>query len=83
MNADEIVRALKSNAEVNHHAAVMMMAADLIEHLQAQLTASQARERAAANELCDCCKSYARAVSLKTDCLNCQWRSPQDDEVKQ
>ena len=37
MNADEVVRALKSNAEVNHHAAVMMMAADLIETLQAQL----------------------------------------------
>ena len=32
MNADEIMRALKSNAEVNPHAAVMMMAADLIEN---------------------------------------------------
>ncbi len=37
MNADEIMRALKSNAEVNPHAAVMMMAADLIETLQAEL----------------------------------------------
>ena len=42
MNADEIMRALKSNAEVNHHAAVMMMAADLIETLQAQLAAKNA-----------------------------------------
>lgn len=51
MNADEIMRALKSNAEVNPHAAVMMMAADLIETLQAQLTASQRRERAAVEDL--------------------------------
>ena len=51
MNADEIMRALKSNAEVNHHAAVMMMAADLIESLQAQLAASQRRERAAVEDM--------------------------------
>ena len=37
MNADEIVRVLRSNAEVNAHAAAMLMAADLIESLQAQL----------------------------------------------
>ena len=42
MNADKIMRALKSNAEVNHHSAVMMMAADLIESLTAQLAEKDA-----------------------------------------
>ena len=48
--------------------------------LEIQLSASQARERAAVDELCDCCKRYARTVTLKTDCLNCQWRGPQAGE---
>jgi hypothetical protein len=38
MNAKEVIRTLKSNAGVNNHAAIMLMAADLIESLQAQLT---------------------------------------------
>ena len=59
-------------------------ATDLIESLQGQLTEViqlALDERAAGNELCDCCKRYARTVTLKTDCLN--WRGLQDGEVKQ
>ncbi len=75
MNADEIVRALKSNAEVNHHAAVMMMAADLIETLQAQLAASQRRERAAVEDLKD-----ALYDPLTIDCGYCKYRGAETDE---
>lgn len=36
MKADELMRALRSNAEVNTHAAAMIMAADCIEEQQEQ-----------------------------------------------
>ncbi len=72
MNADEIMRALKSNAEVNPHAAVMMMAADLIENLQARLAASRRRAQDARNELCLKCGRYRDAH--KGACDGCRWK---------
>jgi hypothetical protein len=73
MNADEIMRALKSNAEVNPHAAVMMMAADLIETLQAQLAASQARERAAEEDMKNIVDAVREAHCDGTCCFACKY----------
>ena len=72
MNAKEIVRALKSNAEVNPHAAVMTMAADMIENLQARLAASRRRAQDARNELCLKCGRYRDAH--KGACDGCRWK---------
>jgi hypothetical protein len=72
MNADEIVRALRENAEwcdANEYEVPICMgdnqrgAADLIESLQAQLAESQRRERAAVEDLsqdahCTLCKHH-------------------------
>jgi hypothetical protein len=74
MNADEIVRALRENAEwcdANEYEVPICMgdnqrgAADLIESLQAQLAESQRRERAAVKDLngpgaCFTCKHFRR-----------------------
>jgi uncharacterized paraquat-inducible protein A len=119
MNAEEIVRALRENAEwcdANEYEAPLCMgdnqraAADLIESLQAQLakydevaaeygidgqtvltlaksqiataadnvklmeqlTASQRREKAARNELCQKCGRYHEAH--KGACDGCRWK---------
>ena len=72
MNTDETVRALRSNAEVNAHAAAMLMAADLIESLQAQLAASRRRAQDARNELCIKCGRYHEAH--KGACDGCRWK---------
>ena len=77
MNADEVVRALKCNAEVNHHAAVMMMAADLIESLQAELTASRRRAQDARNELCQQCGRYHEAHNGACD--GCRWKENENE----
>ena len=80
MNADEIMRALKSNAEVNHHAAVMMMmAADLIETLQAQLAASQRMAQDARNELCLNCGRYHEAHN--GSCDGCRWKENEHGQI--
>ena len=59
MNADEIVRALrrcksyKTKVELQ---ATMISAADCVESMQAQLSASQRREKAAVNDMTACLK---------------------------
>ena len=64
MNADEIVRALrncKAYKTKSDLQTTMLMAADLIETLQAQLAASQRRAQDARNELCLKCGRYREA----------------------
>ena len=98
MNADEIVRALRENAEwcdANEYEVPLCMgdnqraAVDLIESLQAQLSTSQRREKAAVGDLThtihNCkfskCCDMAHATNPKHDtCFTCslwEWRGPQ------
>ena len=53
-------------------ATVDRFAADLIESLQSQLSASQQRERDARNELCLSCRKYREAH--KGACDGCKWK---------
>lgn len=82
MNADKLINTLrlleKSTMLLEALEGEIHEGNEYIKWLESQLSASQARERAAVDELCDCCKRYARTVTLKTDCLNCQWHGPQD-----
>ena len=71
MDANEMVRILRSNADVNPHAAAMTMAADLIESLQAKLAAEKRMVDAAVRDMrrdshCLQCKKHR---SVGGDCL--------------
>lgn len=95
MNADEIVRALRATSDANpehRHGKLCNQAADLIDSLTAQLTASQRREKAAvggleylmANQydnawICDHC---AKKPAIGETCKECnpEWRGSQEAE---
>jgi hypothetical protein len=73
MNADGIVKALRRMAENSRSKHDVLIApADLIESLQAQLTASQRRADAARNELCLKCGLYHNAHNGACD--RCRWK---------
>jgi hypothetical protein len=85
MNADEIVRSLRENAEwcdANEYEVPICMgdnqreSADLIESLQAQLAESQRRERAAAEDL----KISAYCRTCAKGCGLCEALSKRDHE---
>lgn len=98
MNADEIVRALRKAQEDYKNDFVSFgrirideMArdcADMIESLQAQLTESQRRERAAVEDLkrtpgiwpCFACKHAGQmSIRCRPDSRDCfEWRGPQE-----
>ena len=87
MKADELMRALRSNAEVNTHAAAMIMAADCIEEQQAQLDMAVAdltlTNTRKINVTCDVCKHLGEVcapVDLQDICHNWQWRGVQEGE---
>ncbi len=87
MNADEIVRALRKEDEgwmgdmtLYELHPLINKAADLIEFLQAQLTESQRRERAAVEDLKNCTSEYGRCAFCKSfnskgqGTMKCSWR---------
>ena len=102
MTTDEIVRALRCVQEKHRNdrlltfqtdvSAMAMDAADLVESLQAQLAASQRREKAAVEDLkrfsaccqCNanidgsCCDMFDGTAENKYFCSNWQWRGPQE-----
>ena len=77
MNADEIVKELRESCTGNEFDFPMVTnrelteAADLIQSLQAQLSASQRRAQDARNELCQKCGRYREAH--KGACDGCRW----------
>ena len=98
MTPDEIVKALRENAEwcdANEYEVPLCMgdnqiaAADLIESLQAQFSASQRREKAAVEDIpvahdrgrCEVCKHKRQdgGACKKWPDRSCfEWRGPQD-----
>jgi hypothetical protein len=79
MNADEIVRALRESCTENEFAPPMVTnrelteAADLIESLQAQLAASQRRERAAVEDMKLIVDAVREAHCDETCCFACKY----------
>ena len=80
LDADEVVR-IDEAVKALHRLSVLLVtpdsivcceAADLIESLQTQLSASQQRERDARNELCLSCGKYREAH--KGACDGCRWK---------
>ena len=98
MTHDEIVKALKLCAgdrccegcieeqSVRHWQIVMREAADLIESLQANLAASQRREKSAVEDarqgsVCRTChylNNGCEPLNLDAGCHKWQWRGPQE-----
>ena len=76
MNADEIVKMLRTMATYDcgyeEESDAAMAAIDIIESLQAQLSASQRRAQDARNELCQKCGRYREAHIGACD--GCMWR---------
>ena len=79
MNPDEIIRALRENADwcdANEYEIPLCMgdnqweAADLIESLQAQLAESQRRERAAVEDM-EIFKVHSQAIGKLSSCNDC------------
>jgi len=76
MTPDEIVRALrncKAYKTKSDLQTTMLMAADMIESLQAELTASQRREQAAVEDMTQMAQQH-----LLGDCTFCKHRSTPD-----
>ena len=93
MNAKEIARALRDaecntelDCEINELRPTLTQAADLIESLTALLTASQRREKAAAEDInlledCSVCKHHdLDSCDLAGTKCHFEWRGPQAEE---
>ena len=93
MNADKVVKDLRTMSTVMPHLSVMTKAADLIESLQTKLAKAQRRERAAVadmgrfmcrvcahesdGEYCRECKTYAESKRS-----NFEWRGDAEEDAE-